>query len=194
MKCTAGVCDKRNASMSLDISNAIVPAECEIGALRSIFGYFEHRAPNIDSNHSPLLEYVSHEKVLHEMIGTKGEYVFLPHNKDIQALLTDYSLSGNELCNRCKRFVCKRMPQKAKREPTRAETDLECLLRHLRNSLAHGHVYISHGGNYISVCFEDMNEKKHTTARILVNQAQLKKWKNTLERAMKEQEERNSTS
>lgn len=193
MKCNAGICDKKRQVFSLVPENAVIPIECEIGKLRSLFAYFQYRAPNIDSIHSPLLAADKHGAVLEQIIATHntkaGGYVFCAQSANTETELVKQALNGNKICDKCKRFVCKRMTQKAKRDKSRGETDLECLLRHMRNSLAHGHVYVNHGGNFISICFEDKNSDHNTTARIVCRQADLVKWKKILETAVKKEKE-----
>ena len=70
MKCNAGICDKKRQVFSLVPENAVIPIECEIGKLRSLFAYFQYRAPNIDSIHSPLLAADKHGAVLEQIIAT----------------------------------------------------------------------------------------------------------------------------
>ena len=191
MKCQHLICAKKNNNIVIEKQQAIIPAECDIGDLRKLFSYFQYRAPNIDSAHSPLLSVDYHTYVLDSMIKTlknTDSCVFKAHNSNTESCLREVALWGNQLCDRCKRFMCKRMTNKAKRDNTRKETDFECLLRHLRNSIAHGHVYIFHAGNHITVCFEDVNKDHNTTARILCTQADLKKWKSILEKAIKDTE------
>ena len=193
MKCVNGMCKRENRIFQLYLENAIVPIECDAGHLRALFAYFQYRAPNIDSFHSPLLDVSIHEDILNKMLCKKFEYHFCAQNIDINDELRLYSLSGDELCSKCKRFVCKRMNNKSKRDSTRRESDLECLLRHIRNALAHGHVFVVHGGNYIAMCFEDISNDKNVTARIICGQADLRKWRSILETAMDEQKEREQT-
>lgn len=186
MKCLSGKCDKAVTRFEISEENAIVPAECEIGELRQLFSYFQYRAPNIESVKSPLLDSACHDAVLHEMTKSRNEFCFCNQSAKTEDELRKLALNGKQLCSWCKRFLCKRMNNPAKRDPLRRETDLECLLTHLRNSIAHGHVFVVHGGNFISVLFEDTNNKGNTTARIICCQADLKKWRAILEKAIKE--------
>ena len=194
MKCVKSTCPKEKKVFSLEEKAAVIPIECDVGKLRSLFAYFQYRAPNIDSLHSPLLSVDKHEKVLEAIKKThnsrNGEYVFCAHNANTESEFTQRALWGDVICGKCKRFVCKRMTNHAKRDSVRKETDLECLLRHIRNSLAHGHVFVNHGGNFISVCFEDVNDKHKLTARIVCGQADLMKWKRILEEAVESEVER----
>ncbi len=184
MKCTNGICKKQVAKFEIRKECAIIPFECEIGELRKLFSYFQYQAPNIDSLNSPLLESSIHDSVLLEITNGKDCFKFCQQNAVTVDELSKVALNGTELCSWCKRFLCKRMTKPAKRDPSRRETDLECLLRHLRNAIAHGHVFVIHGGNHISVLLEDTNEKGNTTARIVCCQADLKKWCNILQRAV----------
>ena len=184
MDCITAICNKQNTLFVIDPSNAVVPSECEIGILRHLFSYFQYIAPNIDSVHSPILEASMHEEVLHQLLHDNSNYHFCAHNLITNDELKKLALEGDLICSKCKRFLCKRSGKDSKREPKRKETDLECLLRHLRNSIAHGHVYIVHGGNTIHVCFEDINPQKKTTARIVCTQAELKKWRSILVEAI----------
>ena len=181
MKCTTAICSKNTQPFSLDTETAIIPAECEIGEVRKLCAYFQYRAPNIDAAQSPMLDATYHSAIIDSITNGKNEFAFCAQNANTNTELAKVALAGIVLCSRCKRFLCKRMTKAAKRDPSRAETDLECLLRHLRNAIAHGHVYLHHGGNFISLLFEDKNDKGNTTARIICCQADLKKWKKLLE-------------
>ena len=184
MSCIKNNCRSPYSSFVVDNIHAVVPGECNIGALRQLLSFFEHRAPNIDSVHSPILNASVHKRTLDKMLGGNVVYAFCAHSANSQEEFDKLGLAGKLLCARCKRFLCKRSGHNSKRVPGQKETDLECLLRHLRNAIAHGHVYVLHGGNYISVLFEDKNEKGSTTARIVCCQADLKKWRAILEEAV----------
>lgn len=62
------------------------------------------------------------------------------------------------------------------------ETDFHALLRHLRNALAHGHIYVwkKKKGNFIFLVDLD-SEKKKVTAKILVSMPILESWKALIE-------------
>ena len=188
MVCITKKCDRNTRPFVLDAREAIVPTDCEIGKLRSLFSYFQYKSPNIDSIHSPLLEEAFHDDILQNIMKGNENYHFCAHTSNTDDELKKIALYGSSVCSKCKRFFCKRSGSRSKREPNRKESDLECLLRHLRNSIAHGHVYIAHGGNFISVCFEDINTDKKTTARIVCTQADLIRWKGILEKALSNRE------
>ncbi len=190
MNCVNGKCQRTVTYFDVDIAHAVVPYECEIGELKQLFSYFQYRAPNIDSLKSPYLAPDSHEGVLRAIINGNQDFHFCPQNANTENELEKVALRGDRVCSRCKRFACKRMTSRnAKRDASRKETDLECFLRHLRNSLAHGHVYVLQGGNYTSVLFEDENDKGNITARIVCCQADLRKWRTILEKSIKDQQE-----
>ncbi len=184
MKCLTGKCDRTVSTFDISEENAIIPAECEVEELRRLFSYFQYKAPNIDSLKSPMLDPTYHQSVLSKIIGGHGEYFFCNQNAKMEDELRRIALNGVSVCAWCKRFLCKRMTAPAKRDISRRETDLECLLRHLRNAIAHGHVFLVPNKNYNSVLFEDINDKNNSTARIVCCQADLRKWKKELEEAV----------
>ena len=186
MKCLMGKCSRDVVGFNVTGESAVVPAECEIGDLRQLFAYFQYRAPNVDSIKSPMIDPRYHDSILLEITKGWDEFHFCNQNANTEEELGKLTLNGPLLCSWCKRFLCKRMNNPAKRDSSRRETDLECLLRHLRNAIAHGRVFVIHGGNFISVLFEDTNDKGNITARVICRQADLKKWRTILERAVKE--------
>jgi len=55
-----------------------------------------------------------------------------------------------------------------------AETRMECLFRHIRNSIAHNHTYVFDNG---FIMLEDYDSKsKEVTARILIHKTALLRW------------------
>ena len=59
-------------------------------------------------------------------------------------------------------------------EVSNKETRMECLFRHIRNSIAHNHIYAFDNGN---ILLEDIdNQSKGITARILLPKTALLKW------------------
>ena len=62
------------------------------------------------------------------------------------------------------------------------ETDFQALLRHLRNSIAHGYLYVwkKKTGNFVFFIDFDSNKKK-ITAKIMVSMSILEKWKALIE-------------
>ena len=186
MKCINGFCDKKKKYISLDENNSYILGEDNIGKLNLLLSYFLYKAPNIDSHHSPYIEADTHDSVFLDMMSSNWTYSFCPQNKKIETELEDMGLSGNSVCQKCKRFLCKRSTQNCKRDKSRKETELECLLRHIRNSIAHGHVFVTKAGNYINVLLEDINPKNdNITARLVCRQSDLVNWKKILQKAIK---------
>lgn len=59
------------------------------------------------------------------------------------------------------------------------ETRMECLFRHIRNSLAHNHTYLFDNGN---IMIEDCNDTGNVTARILMPKQALLDWMNVIKK------------
>lgn len=159
------------------LSNPIVPFEIEDMVLQKLFSFFLHLAPTIDSKTAANIpedrlirnwaEYVSYVN--------KESFVFLAPNCVIENHLEKHGFALSSQINRkSKGFICKR---KDKNEP-----DYVCLLRHLRNSIAHSNVYLSNAGNRKYLLFEDFNQTKKQSARILLSQSDLKRLKDTIMR------------
>ena len=183
MKCVAGkTCSKQNAIFEINRQDAIVPTECEIGKIREITGYFQYRAPNLEAPKSQELNGEFQEEPLAQILRRFKENYSFTNSEYFNNELKSKALDGNNLCDGCKRFVC------LKKNDGGKESDLDCLLRHIRNAIAHGHVYIFHAGNHISICLEDAEGEK-TKARIICNQADLIKAREYLIAAIKKQNE-----
>ena len=159
--------------------NATNPTTCEISDLQRLIGFFQYESPNTSSYICSRLPQEHHNELLKEMLVSWKEenYMFISHSTPINNILQEKSLLGVSLCSYCKRFVCKR---KKRAKNGYKETDFECFLRHLRNSLAHGRFFVIHGGNCVFLLFEDYYGK-NITARIICHQADLKKWKKLIE-------------
>jgi len=167
------------------LNNCLIsPFEFEIKDIHSLFAYFLHRAPNIESVHSPQIDYNLHTQIFDSMFQERHfEHMrFCASNAKIEDELERVKLNGNDICLKCKRFVCKRTQTAKGGTP---ETNLNCFLRHIRNSIAHGRVYYEHAGNKIFVVFEDVNSSKKLSARIICIKADLVHWKKILEKASK---------
>lgn len=89
--------------------------------------------------------------------------------------MSQYKLTDiKEVGNKDRAFVC------AKKDPT--ESDYECFARHLRNSIAHGFVFMVAKKNRTYLFFEDYNKNKNRMAIILVSKSDLEKLKIEMER------------
>lgn len=177
MKCEISGCSKYKASDLRTLR--ILPFENESSNLESLFSYFLHSAPNIESVHSKRISAVKHSAIFNLMMENRHfKYQkFCWSQTPIEKELSKGNLNGDSICLKCKRFVCKKK-QKAKGKSE--ETDLDCFLRHIRNSIAHGRVYYSHAGNRIHIVFEDKNSPDKLSARIVCIKADLEHWKRVL--------------
>jgi len=146
-----------------------------------LFSYFLHLAPDIKSVHSTRIPVEKHAEIFYRMIENRHFYYekFCHSNVKIDNELLKANLLGNSICLKCKRYVCKKAPYK--KAYNNNETDLDCFLRHIRNSIAHGRVYYLHKGNRIHVIFEDFNSAgTNYSARIVCIKADLIYWKKVL--------------
>lgn len=161
------------------------PFETDDKQLSRILSYFLHLAPNISSAHSNSLSNINnlHNAILTEMFEGRNfvaDIDFCSPNCKIIKHTDKLVLSGNNICLKCKRAVCKRNPKK---KAESAETDLNCLLRNLRNSIAHGRVYYHHAGNRVLLMFEDITQNStNISARIVCTRADLEHWKSVLQK------------
>lgn len=148
--------------------------------IQRLFSYFLHMAPDISSVHSLKIPETLHTELFRRMMDNRHFYYqkFCCSNATIQKELEQGFLSGDALCLKCKRYVCKKNKGK-KGSP--AESDLDCFLRHIRNAIAHGRVYYLHAGNRVHIIFEDTSESKNISARIVCIKADLEHWKKILE-------------
>lgn len=158
-----------------------VPFESGNSELTKLLSFFLHQAPNISSIHSHRIANNGnvHDSILKEMLNGRNFQKgidFCASNCKIDKRLFNVGLSGEKVCLKCKRGVCKRNPVKDNNK----ESDLDCLLRHIRNSIAHGRFYYNHAGNRIYIMFEDVNPSGNLSARIVCLRADLEHWKETL--------------
>lgn len=157
----------------------IAPFEAGTEDTRRLFSYFLHIAPNIESVHSKTISESMHYDIFETMMKNRHfeHGHFCRPSATIDNELESEHLKGDNLCLKCKRYVCKR---KQAGKNSKKESDLECFLRHIRNAIAHGRVYYCHTGNKIHIVFEDENESKNLSARIVCVKADLEHWKKVL--------------
>lgn len=192
MKCVINEsCVKKYKHFEISNENAIVPAEIENKKLHDVFSFFQYRAPDINSKKSPLLERQYHAAVFQKIINNKIKYDFCDDIVDMPQKYADFALDGTSICSGCKRFICARHSGNSQGNPGQSESDLECLLRHMRNALAHSSIYLAmESKRYNAVLFDDNNSSGKSTARIVCCQADLIKWRTYLLDAVKDQEAR----
>lgn len=122
------------------------------------FSYFMYSAPDIESIHSTIIKKELHTEIFSRMMDDRHfKYkAFCASNARIENELKKASLDGDDICLKCKRFICKRKQT----ENHIVESDLDCFLRHIRNSIAHGRTYCVCKTNNIHLVFEDVNSTK----------------------------------
>ena len=157
----------------------IAPFEDGTDETKRLFSYFLHSVPDVESIHSKRIPKVKHSTIFNMMMETSHfKYQeFCCAQAHIEKELSKGYLNGEIICLKCKRFVCKKK-QMVKGMPI--ETDLDCFLRHIRNSIAHGRVYYRHAGNRVHIVFEDENSTGNLSARIVCVKADLEHWKQIL--------------
>ena len=162
--------------------NRVLPFEIDGDKLKKLFSFFLHMAPTVDSRMAlPVLDEKLLEDRWNEFIEKYSDerYIFLSANSSkekVENSILGYGLASTCVINRkTVGFVCKRKNNK--------EKDYTCLLRHLRNSIAHCNVCLIKTGNRNFILFDDFNQDKNThTARILLSQTDLKNLKDKLHR------------
>lgn len=157
------------------LENRIVPFEYGDEKLQKLFSFFLHKAPTISSRLSISIDKDILEKrwETHLLESSMGKYEILAEDTPIIKSLARCGLEEENIVNRkSKGFTCNRKGKD--------ERDVECLLRHIRNAIAHGNVFLSNAGNRKYIIFEDYNNNDRHTARILLSQADLQKLKQSI--------------
>ena len=131
--------------------------------------FFQYLSPNISSNLSLKINKKQSEKILALMLSNwkEKEYKFIDNLEED----TIGILNLENIYSKCKRIVCVK---------NKTESNFTCLMRHIRNSIAHGRIYIIKNNTYYKLLFEDFDRNSEISARIIINHAILKKWKNII--------------
>lgn len=151
--------------------NKIAPFEIEDIKLTRLFSFFLHSAPTIDSILASRIDEDRLLKNWNDFVSqfANGRISLYSDSYSSEKLIQQfekYGLSDESTVScRLKAIVCKRK--------NKAETEYQCVLRHLRNSIAHCNLYLSNAGNRKYILFEDYNKSGNITARILLSQADL---------------------
>lgn len=158
--------------------NKIAPFEIENTKLRRLFSFFLHTAPTIDSN---LASKIDEDRLLNNWNNFVSNYAnnkisLYSDSYSSEKLIQQFEKHGlsdeSKVSRKLNAIVCKRK--------TKAETDYQCVLRHLRNSIAHCNLYISNSGNRKYILIEDYNKSGNITARMLLSQDFLNKLRKEL--------------
>lgn len=99
-------------------------------------------------------------------------------SSSIDATIKNMDLDGN-ICTKCPRAVLKldckfELLEDGSIKKETSETRMECLFRHIRNSIAHGHTY--YFPNNETLLLEDCDLDSRITARILLKKSTLLDW------------------
>lgn len=152
------------------LSNHIVPFETEDMKLKSLFSFFFASC----TNESALRVRVIPEgmtcsdfgNLLRETRIQNDSFRFYTSGSINKKQLERYSLSSSSTVSRKSNcFICSRKSADG--------MQMSCLLRHLRNSIAHSNVYLLNN-NRKYILFDDFNTKQNRSARILLSQGDLK--------------------
>ena len=157
----------------------IVPFEDVPEDIQKLFSFFLHKSPGVESVHACQIPAVLHSAIMNSMLeGRHFEYKkFCSSSVPIEKELLKAYLNGDNICLKCKRFVCKKKQTNGKAP---VETDLNCFLRHIRNAIAHGRVYYRNRNNRHHFVFEDQNDSGNLSARIVCIKSDLIQWKKIL--------------
>ena len=153
----------------------IVPSKINDTEIKNLFLYFLYFAPNIDSvHHSSIPDTENHDAIFREMTDNAKTLSFYVERSSVDNNLQKKHLANNYVCLKCVRAICQ------KKEST--ETDLDCFLRHIRNSIAHGRIVYCHESNRHYIMFEDVTPNGNISARIVCNKSCLLNWRRILEK------------
>jgi hypothetical protein len=155
--------------------NACPPFEEEDRELLLLFSFFLHKAPTIDSNLA-LKSYKDSIKWNNYIRNWKeSTYKFYASKFPKDNVLKHYKLVETaNISNKYRTFICVKKDK--------GESDYECFVRHIRNSIAHGYVYINKQQNRVYILLEDYNSNKNKQAIILVSKSDLIKLKKEIEK------------
>lgn len=152
------------------------PYETGIRNFTEIAKYFQYYAPNIDSVHSygKILGDRA-DKIFNKLIASAGMTKDYKTLKKVKAnSWNEFNLDDEKLDFEKARMIF---------DVFSKENELGALLRHIRNALAHGNIYIwrkKSKGNFIFLVDYDNNKKK-ITAKIMISSYILEQWKAILE-------------
>ena len=156
--------------------NKLAPFEIEDTKLRRLFSFFLHTAPTIDSNLASKIDEDRLSNNWNNFVSNYANKKISLYSYSFEKLIQQFEKHGlsneSKVSRKLNAIVCKKKNQ--------AETNYQCVLRHLRNSLAHCNLYIANAGNRKYILFEDYNKKGNITARMLLSQDFLNKLRKEL--------------
>lgn len=147
----------------------VTPLETGVTGFTKLVNYFEYKAPLIDSIHSTgsCASLDRQAEVLKKMLSesdmlSRTKFLKIIQKNSLELL----GLEGSSICIKCPRMICK---------IRKDETELSCILRHLRNGFAHGRTYVKGMKNQTYIIIDD-EDKGKCTARIVITKAILVRW------------------
>ncbi|MCQ2496024.1 MAG: HEPN family nuclease [Lachnospiraceae bacterium] len=151
------------------LKNRIAPFEIVDEKMKSLFSFYLHLAPTVDSKSAKSIPARGVSTIWKEFIAKiaikQGNYYIYKSGNINEKQLDIYRLKANHTVNRkSKGFVCCYKNDE--------KDELVCLLRHIRNSIAHSNVYLLDKTRKY-VIFDDYNSNKNLTARVLLSQTDL---------------------
>ena len=151
------------------LNNCLVaPFESNNDELIKIFSFFLHLSPSISSNSSMQLDQVTLNDIWQDITNYIGLYNYecIPYNKSINSTIIDYNLDSNNDIRAINKAIV--ITNYAK------EKEYEAFFRHIRNGIAHDHIYITNIDNTYYILLQDINTNKNVSARILLSLDDLK--------------------
>lgn len=162
------------------------PLDARIRNFPRLAQFYLYYAPNIDSAQS-----------MHRIEGADAEAVFntmieeanLSKTYKLVEKVSDSVWKSNQLEDDVMnfepaRFTCDRYSRRRSKESERPskESELNAVLRHIRNAFAHGHIYVWRKKEKKYVFLTDYDSrKKKITAKMVLTVEILEKWKTILE-------------
>ena len=154
-------------------NNQIPPFEIEDEKVRKLLSFYIHYAPTIESNTAISVDENKLKSNWNKFFENAKFSYFKIYNENYklsEEIFSKNQLGDNQILNRKNlSVVCKRKHKN--------EEDYECILRHIRNSIAHNNIYIVNAGSRKYILLEDYNKSKNITSRMLLSQTILSELK-----------------
>lgn len=171
MRKSVHVCNHTKDEYSKHLVN---PLSCHVKDFVKIVSFYLYEAPLIDSCLSPscCISAIDQGKTIKDFLLIAQATDRTRFMERLSTAETHYYMfDSNTTCMKCIRILC----QKKKNE-----TELQALLRHIRNAFAHGYVYQKKLNQENYFYLKDLNEKKSLSAGIVVTSKILQSWKDYL--------------
>lgn len=121
-------------------------------------------------------------KLESELLKASGITLIFIRSDSISNTIKSMDLDSKVCCEHPRAVLKQGFKLKAKEngqiEVTNSETRMECLFRHIRNSLAHGRTYVF---NNEMIMLEDLDENGTLSARIMIKAKTLIDWMNIID-------------